>query len=219
VSRPIVFFRATLLIAFLLVSGLVIAQTQNDDWHLTNVNMKAFFTRSAFAHGYMHGYEEGFHHGDLDLQMARPFQQVKSQAKYKKVCGYRSEFGDRSSFEEGYRKGYPVGYTDAFAGRNFRAIQLVKLARIPTLIAASAAPDNKFDRAFIAGYENGQQLGLHDGRAAAAVAALDSIDCTNALGSISKILDYCEAYRGGYRLGYSDGYTNQHDSAVIFARK
>lgn len=197
-----------------------VAHAQSGDWHLSTNGAKVFFIRSAFAHGYMHGYEEGFHNGDLDLQMARPFHPVKDQTRFKKICGYRGEFGDRKTFDEGYRKGYAVGYTDSYAGRNFRAMQLVSEAKLQEPPGTPATPDPQFDRAFIAGYESGQKVGLEDGRAATAVAALDSIDCGSIAGADGKNKsDDCSAYRRGYRLGYSDGYTNQHESGAVFARK
>jgi hypothetical protein len=196
------------------------AGAQTDDWHLSPQGSRVFFLRSAFAHGYMHGYEEGFHRGDLDLQMTRPFQPVKRHAKYRKICGYRAEFGDRVSFESGYRKGYAVGYTDAFSGREFRAVQLVREGNAATSAGAVPVPDELLDRAFVAGYYNGQKSGLHDGRAATAVTVLNSIDCASALGkSVKPNGDYCAAYQGGYRLGYSDGYTNQHAAAEVVAQK
>ena len=198
----------------------VLANAQSDDWHLSQDGARIFFTRSSFAHGYMHGYEEGFHRGDMDLQMARPFQQVKDQTKYKKICGYQYAFGDRNTFEDGYRKGYTVGYTDAFSGRNFRAVHLLQEAKSAESPDQAALPDRPFDRAFIAGYEGGQKNGLEDGRAATALAALDSIDCSSISGkTAAQKREYCGAYQNGYRLGYSDGYTNQHESAEVFARK
>jgi hypothetical protein len=215
-----VFVSPRVLLLASLLGCAVFACAQSDDWHLSPNGSRVFFARSAFAHGYMHGYEEGFHRGDLDLQMTRSFQPVKSQTHYKKVCGYRTEFGDRATFEEGYRKGYAVGYTDCFSGRQFRALQLVREGNAATSAGDLAMPDNRLDRAFIAGYENGEKSGLQDGRAATAVAVLDSIDCSVALGKSAKPTgDYCAAYKGGYRLGYSDGYTNQHGAAEVFARK
>lgn len=193
------------------------ATAQSSDWHLSNEGARAFFLRSPFAHGYMHGYESGFHHGDLDLQMGRAFQEIKKQTSFKKMEGYHGEFGDRRSFEEGYRKGYTVGYTDSYSGRSFRAIQLVQQAKSDNLSDGSAVPDSQFNSAFVSGYAIGQKTGLQDGRAAAAVAALNSIDCGSGAPAAG---DDCSAYRGGYRLGYSDGYVNQHrELGEIFASK
>lgn len=161
----------------------------------------------------MHGYEEGFHEGDLDLQMGRPFRTIKSQDKFKKVCGYRFEFGDHPSFEEGYRKGYAVGYTNSYAGRNFRATQLLELAKSQDQTDTNATP-NSFNRAFKYGYTTCQKNGLDDGRTAVPLANMDSVTCN---GISAK--DDCVAYQVGYRLGYSDGYTNQHEGSAVLARK
>jgi hypothetical protein len=200
-----------LFVTVLLASAMASAQ---DDWHLSKNGNPALFLRSAFAHGYMHGYEEGFHEGDLDLQMGHPFHPVKEQERFKKVSGYRDVFGNQGSFSNGYRKGYAVGYTDSYAGRNFRAIQLVREARLQPLPATAAAPDPQFDHAFMLGYNAGQTSGLNDGRAAAPLADLHSINC-------SKVTDNedCAAYRQGYWLGYSDGYTNQNETGAVLAEK
>ncbi len=182
----------------------------NDDWHLSDNGDRVFFLRSVFAHGY----EEGCHEGDLDLQMGRPFLAVKSQDRFRKICGYRVDFGDHGSFEEGYRKGYAVGYTDSYAGRNFRATRLLQLAKSQSLSGVNAEPDRSFNRAFKSGYNRGQQIGLTDGPNAAPLANLDSVACDG----ISAKTE-CAAYRQGYRLGYSDGYTNQRDVSPVLARK
>jgi len=197
-----------------------VASAQSGDWHLSADGAKTFFLRSPFAHGYMHGYEEGFHRGDLDLQMGRAFRQVKEQPDFKKICGYREKFGDHHTFKQGYRKGYAVGYNDAYAGRNFRAMQLVYLAQSENLPESDAVPDRQFDQAFMLGYENGQTAGLNDGRSAAPVAALDSVGCSTIAASPKADGSYaCGAYRGGYRVGYLDGYSNQRDTSEVFAQK
>ena len=198
------------------------AAAQNADWHVGNDDgTKAFFMRSSFAHGYMHGYEEGFHRGDLDLQMGRAYREVKDQDKYKKICGYHAEFGDRGTFENGYRKGYVVGYTDSYAGRNFRAMQLVSQAKSDKAKTPTISSDRAYDRAFMIGYETGQKSGLQDGRSTASAAALDTIACAaDSDKGASPHGDDCDAYRAGYRLGYSDGFANQRgESHAVFARK
>lgn len=199
---------AAVTVLFLFAS---LGYAQSMDWHFGAEGSKNFFTHSAFAHGYMHGYEEGFHKGDLDLQMARTYKDVKEHEKYRKICGYRPEYGDRSTFERGYRKGYAVGYVDSYSGRSFRAMQLVSEARTATSVSAPNGSVANFDRAFMLGYDAGQTQGLEDGRANANAAALESVQCHDA--------ENCEAYRDGYRLGYSDGFVNQRDHRAIFARK
>lgn len=200
-----------LLIVLLLVPALAFAG--NDDWHLSAKGNRAFFLSSPFAHGYMHGYEEGFHNGDVDLQMGHAILRMKNQDGFKKVQGYRSEFGDRGSFDQGYRKGYAVGYADAYSGRSFRAGELVELAKSQNLPGTPPKYRDGFDQAFMSGYSLGQKMGLTDGRAAAPLANLDSINCSGVSGGGN-----CTAFRDGYWVGYSDGYINQNDASAVLAQ-
>lgn len=180
------------------------------------------FVKSSFAHGYMHGYEEGFHSGDLDMQMGRLYRDVKSQDRYKKPAGYRPQFGDRAFFDDGYRKGFLVGYTDCFAGRSFRAAQLVRqTSQQPP--GPEVQNDREFDHAFREGYVSGQKQGLSDGRSAA-VENKSPFQCDDSAmeskgGEGDPKPNYCQAFRSGYQLGYSDGFTNQRENGEIFARK
>ncbi len=191
-----------------------IAQAQREDWHVQSGDL---FIKSTFAHGYMHGYEQGFHNGDIDLQMGRDYRDVKSQLEYKKPSGYRAQYGDKSDFEEGYRKGFLVGYTDCYSGRNFRAAQLLneKKAGFPE---QAIAFDRNFDHAFRTGYETGQRQGLADGRSSIASGGLDPVQCEVNTSHEGIAPEYCTAYREGYELGYSDGFANQRGTAAIFAR-
>jgi hypothetical protein len=202
------------------VSGFVLlmfvclgANAQSEDWH---VSSRDLFVKSPFAHGYMHGYEQGFHNGDVDLQMGRDFRDVKNQTEYKKMTGFRDEYGDKKVFEEGYRVGFLVGYTDCFAGRSFRAAQLLDKTAQAQAAAISAHFDRSFDHAFRQGYETGQRQGLADGRVSAILRINSPCEPADGHGEVTP--QYCEAFRDGYRLGYSDGFANQHDSGEIFAR-
>ena len=193
------------------------AQSQRDDWHMDSLNV---FVKSAFAHGYMHGYEQGFHVGDLDMQMGRSYRDVKNQEPYKKPVGYRNSFGDRSSYDDGYRNGFLVGYTDSYGGRKFRAIMWVRQERrLPQ--GQDAHVDRGFDSAFKEGYKSGQRRGLQDGRTAVVEDA--SVQCDSAHdargGAGEPKADYCGAFRSGFQLGYSDGYTNQRQLAPVMAGK
>jgi hypothetical protein len=191
------------------------AQAQRDDWHMFSHSLLA---KSAFAHGYMHGYEQGFHNGDVDVQMGRLYRDVKSQPEFKKISGFRAQYGDKGLFEEGYRIGFLVAYTDCYAGRNFRAVQLLDNAGQNNQVAADAARfDRNFDHAFREGYSIGQRQGLADGRNSD-VTRLDPATCQVQTGHDSVPAEYCDAFRHGYRLGYSDGFTNQRGSADVMAR-
>ncbi len=189
------------------------AAAQRDDWHMFS---RDIFVKSAFAHGYMHGYEQGFHNGDVDLQMGRGFRDTKTQAEFKKPVGYHPQFGDKSLFEDGYRNGFLVGYTDSFFGRNFRAAQLLE-HKGTQLANGDAHFDHTFDRAFRDGYTEGRRQGLSDGRGSE-VARLEAETCQTPPSHGTVSADYCDAFRTGYKLGYSDGFANQRGTADVFAR-
>jgi len=193
------------------------AQAQRDDWHVFSHDL---LVKSAFAHGYMHGYEQGFHNGDVDLQMGRLYRDVKSQSEYKKISGFRSQYGDKDLFDEGYRVGFLVGYTDCFSGRNFRAVQLLDADGDANRTARGKEPprfDRDFDHAFREGYSIGQRQGLADGRNSD-ISRLDPATCQVQTGHDNLHPEYCDAFRHGYRLGYSDGFANQRGSADVMAR-
>jgi flagellar biosynthesis/type III secretory pathway protein FliH len=196
------------------------AHAQRDDWHMVSHDL---FVKSTFAHGYMHGYEEGFHCGDLDMQMGRGYREVKAQEHFKKPVGFKPRFGDKGVFEAGYRNGYLVGYTDSYAGRSFRAVQLIRSERQRNQTSPAAGSDRNFDNAFKQGYESGQKQGLHDGRASAAQNTTPLQCDESALhskgGGPEASANYCEAFRGGYQLGYSDGFSNQREGGSMVARK
>ncbi len=191
------------------------------DPHLSTDRARALYNKSAFLHGYMHGYEEGFHCADLDLQMARGFRDVRASRQYKKPSGYHSSFGDKHLFEAGYRKGLFVGYTDGYAGRNFRAVALVRQAAGDLLDKddPQLKPDKIFDDGLLKGYESGQNRGLQDGRAEVGFRS-PAADCDVPIpGSSSRFQgEFCDAFRRGYLIGYSDGYTNQQQTPA-YARK
>lgn len=191
---------------------------QGGDWHELSLDV---CVKSSFAHGYMHGYEEGFHVGDLDIQMGRSFRNIQKQEQFKRKSGYRTSFGDKSSYEGGYREGYLVGYTDSYAGRNFRAVMLVRETARP-VADQKLQSDYRFDSAFKEGYLSGRTKGLQDGRSSASESA--AVQCNEKEkmgkgGAGSPDSGYCDAFSRGYKLGYSDGYANQKQFAPVIARK
>lgn len=197
----------------------VLASAQFDDWHMLSCNL---FVKSTFAHGYIHGYEEGFHTGDLDMQMGRNYRDVKNHEKFKKPSGYKSQFGDKGTYEAGYRKGYRIGYVDSYEGRNFRAIALVRKAGPPGLDRVEFSFGREYDSGFRQGYETGQTQGLKDGRSDTKENAVPSecADISLAKGGAGEpAAHYCEAFRNGYELGYSDGFSNQRDRAKVLAKR
>jgi flagellar biosynthesis/type III secretory pathway protein FliH len=76
--------------------------------------------RIAQQNGYQDGQREG-----LDDRNRRRGYSVDNSSEYRNAMrGYRSEYGDRSAFQQGYRDGFRRGYDDAYrrgtsSGRGF----------------------------------------------------------------------------------------------------
>ncbi len=159
-------------------------------------------------HGYMHGYEQGFHAADLDLQMTHDPADPTQMKAYRSLTGYESAFGDKHFFENGYHKGFVVGYADGMSERQFRAEgELRALAQ--ALPDGDDKPSKVFDTGFSAGYGDGVQHGLRDGRVGMAFMETGAECQEGYLGSSRRGDEYCSGYLRGYRLGYNDGYVNQ----------
>lgn len=172
------------------------------------------YTESPFAHGYMHGYQEGFHYGDFDLQLQHRPQDMKSIKGYRSADHYyKSPFGNKGSFKEGYQAGFRIGYMDAFLGSDFRAVlNLRQLSQ--DLPEINAQQGQIVDQALSQGYKDGVKIGLEDGRASSDYRP-DGSDCDLSLRFKPPPAPfYCTTYALGYRLGYSDGFHNQHPQPV-----
>ncbi|HET9531463.1 MAG TPA: hypothetical protein VFQ92_13985 [Blastocatellia bacterium] len=69
------------------------------------------------------GYREGLEHGNQDRARRRNYDYDDSSEYRNALVGYRSEYGDRSAyqqaFREGYRRGYDEGYRRGNNGRGW----------------------------------------------------------------------------------------------------
>ena len=179
----------------------------------------ALYQHSAFAHGYIHGYEEGFHLGNQDLQLARGARDVSKSDSYRQATvDYRPEFGGREAFRAGYRDGLVVGYTDAFSGHSFRAIDEARIAAA-RLSSNDPAPDvhhktRYFELGFMDGYRAGAMQGIGDGRNNVNYRPQQA-ECSSARDGVSLSEEYCIGYLRGFSFGYSDGYINHDQLAVM----
>jgi hypothetical protein len=159
------------------------------DHHLAGDPARRLFRASPFAHGYIHGYEHGFGLGDEDVQNGRGAREIRKTGEYRDADGgYRREFGARESFRAGFREGLSIGYRDAIAGGEFRA--LAALRRLATglddLLTNSA--DRLYDGGFFAGYRAARQESAGDCQGPAPAARER----------------YCSGFLAGYELGESD---------------
>lgn len=191
----------TVALLFSMAATLAVAQ-QAGDSHLMEDGAGVLFSRSTFAHGYRHGYEAGYHLGNIDANMARP-QKTRVRATRGLSSGYRPSFGSKPSFESGFRSGLPAGYSDGYAGRNFRAvIELRSLANSLNPHADADPANNYFDKGVRAGYDQGIRNASPAHSASRFDFSLVSCPETSLAGSHP---DYCEGYRRGFVLGQTDG--------------
>ena len=170
----------------------------------------AIFSRSAFAHGYRHGYEEGYHLGNIDANFAHLARTKKSQFHGLRL-GYSAEFGSKKSFEEGFQSGVLAGYGDGYAGRNFRAVDSMRIIATSLDEAEASAGQEKggsFDQGVASGYRDGlrqkepanpprQSLDFHN-VGCVQRASEEQSDPFTGQGN------YCEGYRRGFVLGHGD---------------
>ncbi len=179
------------------------------DGHVTQDQARELYRRSVFAHGYMHGYEDGFHLGDFDLQTghnSRDLRQVKQFREAK--SGYQRAFGNPEEFRTAYRLGFSMGYGDAMAGREFRAVRAVRRAAHGLIDPPHPGPGTSisFDRGFGQGYESGKVHGEVAGRKQASYNSSPSACVASAHPPAGLSQDFCDGYARGYLLGYDDGY-------------
>ncbi len=206
--------RSVLAFGLLLLAAIPLVAGHSRDFHLTQDSARRLFLESPFAHGYMHGYEMGYHCGDLDVQMSHPPQDVKNEKHFKDGSKiYEREFGDKTSFVQGYQAGFRMGYADSYHGVDFRAVlALRQLSQDLPDIDPNAAPI--LDTAVYKGYFDGAKNGLEDGRANGDYRP-DGADCELALRfKEAPAKFYCSVYSLGYRLGYADGFHNIRPEAI-----
>jgi hypothetical protein len=183
---------------------------QEKDPHYLTPRIAPTAHHSTFIHGYLHGYEEGFHEADFDLHMGRVGNGASTHEH--KVTGYRSNFGAKRMYDDGFREGFRVGYADATAGRSFRAIQTV--AEVGGADGEEQARESlPYDEAVRMGYLAGQRRGLSDARG-----QHESNPSPECPANGTNKADFCAAYVKGYGIGYADGFVNQAKTVVADAK-
>lgn len=165
------------------------AAAEERDHHVSADPAQHLFRASPFAHGYIHGYESGFAQGDEDIHFRHEPRRLEGSKEYKHADrGYRSGYGDRQSFREGYRAGLVAGYEDARSGAAFRAFEELRRLAAATTTPLVDMPDVTYDRGFLRGYR-------------AARATLGA-NCEAPEGLTAE--RYCAGFEQGYALGVAD---------------
>lgn len=104
---------ATLAIGLMLM---LIGSTQAQQ-RSTGQRRQATTVRTAYERGYAAGYANGYQAGkdDYNARASRDFQ--RSDLYQDATSGYQSRFGDLTEYQDGYRLGFEIAYTDGYFGR------------------------------------------------------------------------------------------------------
>jgi len=167
--------------------------------HLQATPVGSLCANSAFAHGYRHGYDDGFHDGDFAFQMGRDFASVSLPKDYRQLGrAYRSEFGRKESFDQGYRAGFRSGYDDAITGGEYRVHERMNAAAagLGTVILP---PSRRayFDAGIASGYRSAQ---TSDAPSQGMTAEYLEQYCRKTASGMYA-LEYCSGFSRGYLLG------------------
>jgi hypothetical protein len=199
------------------------AETKPQDAHLREDGSNAIFARSAFAHGYRHGYEEGYHVGNIDINMGR--QPRTSDSQFHGLShGYSPDFGPRKSFDAGFQKGVKAGYSDGFAGHNFRAVETFR--RVADSLSEAPQPADPryiyFDQGFSSGYEQGL-ANVQKQQGEARPADFRFVPCSDFHPASQQDLpaegSFCEGFRRGYIVGRGDALAHYPERGPLEASK
>lgn len=167
--------------------------------HLQPTSIGSLYANSAFAHGYRHGYDEGFHSGDLALQLGRNLDVTSMPKEYRQSAhDYRTLFGSRQSFDEGYRAGFRNGYSNAIAGGEYQVSTRVRAAAAG-LPADVLSPSRRahFDEGVASGYKSAQTPNAPSGRMTPEY--IEQYCRKTSSGAYA--LEYCSGFSRGYLLG------------------
>jgi hypothetical protein len=194
--------RFSALAIFLFIVAPLLALAGESDAHERGDLASPLYEQSVFAHGYIHGYEAGFHLADDDYQMGRPARDLREVDAFKQADGgYRSQFGSKDDFKQGFREGFVAGYEDSFHNRPFRAVSAARLAAEG--MQPDAHPDKDFDAGFIDGYH-----------AAAVSGTAQSCISQKGRPESQVTLQYCDGFGRGYQFGLqAPSIDNQQQSA------
>jgi hypothetical protein len=113
-------FSTSTLIGVLCLSGLLIfsnpvqAQRKSQSGKLRRASVAP---RTAYEHGYVAGYNDGYTSGksDYNARLDRDYQRGEMYRQANR--GYEQGFGDLTEYQDGYRLGYEIAYTDGYYGR------------------------------------------------------------------------------------------------------
>lgn len=100
----------------LMLSGSVLAQQRS-----TGQRRQSTALRTPYERGYSAGYTDGYQAGkdDYNARESRDFQ--RSDHYREATRGYENRFGDAVAYQDGYRLGFEIAYTDGYFARTFNS--------------------------------------------------------------------------------------------------
>jgi hypothetical protein len=151
------FVLCSLLLLATTVSRSCAERPAHDAQHESHEPCATLYYRSPFVHGYRDGYQQGFHDADISMQFAHEITNPMETRSYHDVK-FRNEFGDRKSFEQGFRAGYVLGFNDMKAARTFRVFDILKPALTLTLAnQKELTRPEQFNRGVAHGYDTARK--------------------------------------------------------------
>lgn len=115
--RPALSWALTVVLSgggLLLISGSAAAQKKP---RTTTLRRATPAPRTVYERGYEAGYTDGYSSGksDYNSKLDRDYQ--RSNLYQQANRGYEQSFGDLTEYQDGYRLGYEIAYTDGYYGR------------------------------------------------------------------------------------------------------
>ncbi|HUS19476.1 MAG TPA: hypothetical protein VMZ25_07480 [Terriglobales bacterium] len=179
------------------------------DFHTRDDGARQLYSVSAFAHGHRHGYEEGYWTADIEIHVGHLRRELRDK-DVPKPKDYKTIYGDKTIFRQGFIYGFVAGYRDSFAERSFRLPDwsldlppfgwMATIARLPQ--AEGASP---LDAKVRAGFEQGIAEGYKSGLSALVESVQPAALATEAA-SICKAQPQAKVDRDGFCDGFSQGF-------------
>ena len=98
----------------------------------------------AYEHGYRAGYEDGYKQGKADVGQEALSDLTQNDLYNRADRTYQDRMGPQLEFQEGYRVGFGLAYTDGYFGRAYTTALPANLAKVVTakLNAAGVTPSD-----------------------------------------------------------------------------
>lgn len=199
------------LFLFLLASSLhAQSPPSRGDYHTLEDEGRRLYSVSAFAHGHRHGYESGYHLADEEIHFGLR-QRDLNQNDVPHAMKFKSDFGDKKVFRQGFVHGFLAGYRDSYAREPFRVPEWLQevppFAWMNDLPQADGAtqPTRTLRRAFDNGARMGYESGLLAplGETAALALGRRAGEACSATPE-SKNDGFCDGFRQGFLLAVRD---------------